>query len=61
MSHGRWTVFEDEDGNRHVLPIRDQREHDTSVDCWCTPRRDFESPWVVVHNSKDQREAHEKH
>ena len=53
-----WQVSEVDDGNRHVSPILDQREHDMSVDCWCRPRHDEDDPSIIIHNSLDRRELH---
>jgi hypothetical protein len=44
----------------HVMPVGDLREHDDTAECWCRPSRDEEEPRVVIHNSMDGREAHEK-
>ena len=44
----------------HVTPVNDLKPHLESADCWCRPVRDDEEPAVVIHNSMDQREAHEQ-
>ena len=61
-------------GDIHVLPERDLREHLETRDCWCRPRLEVvtdEIPWIdlppkvlgtiVVHNSVDGRELTEEH
>lgn len=40
----------------HVLPIKDLREHEASIDCWCKPKED---EGVIIHNSMDRREEYE--
>lgn len=51
----------------HVIPENDLREHDTSTQCWCRPRVEWQGPngehyatAVVIHNSADCREAVER-
>lgn len=51
----------------HVLPINDLRQHvENGIMCWCEPRiivgdeaEDF-AEYIVVHNSLDGREWHER-
>lgn len=38
----------------HVMPHKDLRPHDFTVDCWCGAKPDDEN--VVTHNSADRRE-----
>lgn len=45
-----------QDGNLHVIPLNDLREHDDSPNCWCKPIADEEYPNVWTHNSMDGRE-----
>jgi hypothetical protein len=53
----RWEVLGLENGETHVMPIGDMREHDESPNCWCCPWYD-ESVWV--HISIDRREIFER-
>jgi len=53
-----WAVIEVDEGV-HVFPIGDKRRHIMSLECWCRPRLDKEDP-VIVHNSMDGREFHER-
>lgn len=48
-----WRVSLTEDGDRHVTPIGDLREHTETRDCWCHPTDD---EGVAVHHSMDRRE-----
>ena len=45
------------DGQLHVVPINDLRDHVTSVDCWCSPI--INDDGIVIHNSLDGREKYE--
>jgi hypothetical protein len=51
------------DGNRHVLPIDDLREHVENRDCWCKPvlSRTDDNRILVTHNALDGRELVERH
>lgn len=42
----------------HVLPIKDLREHDETVGCWCEPHIEIvgEDGRVIVHDALDGRE-----
>ena len=44
------------DGQLHVVPVNDLRDHVTSVDCWCCP---IDDDGIIVHNSLDGREKYE--
>lgn len=53
----------------HVIPDRDEREHETGFECWCEPRVEWIDPAtglpypggaLVVHNSADGREYCER-
>lgn len=57
----RWLVRIDKYGNRHVMPINDEEEHELDEDCWCKPRYDDDDQGVIIHRSKDRREEHELH
>jgi len=35
----------------HVMPINDIKEHEESITCWCSPKRDTEEPEVIIHNA----------
>ncbi len=53
----------------NVLPLRDERPHERSAQCWCGPRvewldPDTNLPWpgngpLIVHHSADCREVSE--
>jgi hypothetical protein len=47
---------DDEEGQTHIVPINDTREHDISAECWCHPVPDEEDETIFVHNSADLRE-----
>ncbi len=47
------------DGNLHVTPEDDLREHILSLACWCHPTRDEAEPRVIFHHAMDQRERWE--
>lgn len=47
------------DGDFHVVPQHDLREHIISPNCWCRPVRDTEERNVWVHMSADDRESYE--
>jgi len=47
------------DGNIHVVPDEDLREH-RQYSCWCHPVPDVECDDVIVHNALDRREVHEQ-
>lgn len=42
---------------KHVVPLKDLKEHDLASDCWCEP---IESDGVFIHNSADWREVAER-
>lgn len=46
----------DPDGEYHVVPINDLKEHDLSSDCWCRPGTDGDYENIYIHNSMDGRE-----
>ena len=63
-----------ENGDLHVLPEHDLREHEETRTCWCQPAIEEitdDIPWlglppkhlgtIVVHNSADGRELVEQH
>jgi hypothetical protein len=54
----RWAAWE-ADGEVHVGPLGDFREHLLSRQCWCQPREDDEADWVIIHHSMDRREEFE--
>ena len=50
-----------------VIPVNDLREHEDSYDCWCEPAVHDEGEdgagepiRVIVHQSLDGRERHER-
>lgn len=37
----------------HVVPeFEGEREHETTIACWCSPVRDREQPLVIVHHRR---------
>lgn len=44
------------DGDLHVMPVDDFREHACSPSCWCGPVHDEDEPSVWIHSSLDGRE-----
>lgn len=68
MSGERWETLHvgAADGNIHVLPIDDLREHEERTTCWCKPRIEEERQprgkvKIVVHAAHDGRELVERH
>lgn len=61
----RWELIASggHDGNRHVLPIDDLREHVEQRTCWCEPvlERAKDGVLIVTHNALDGRELVERH
>lgn len=47
------------DGQWHILPINDLREHEERSDCWCKPTEDETEPDLWIHHAMDQRELYE--
>jgi hypothetical protein len=47
------------DGNLHVTPEGDLREHVLSLSCWCRPTPCEEDSQLIVHHAMDQRERYE--
>lgn len=56
----RWALLPAGDVDLHVVPTDDDKPHPLTVDCPCKPRRDPESPTVIIHNSWDHRELLEQ-
>lgn len=52
-----WTALLLENGERHVIPNNDLREHAEAPSCWCRP---FYEDEVCVHNAMDEREKLER-
>lgn len=50
----------DDPDDRHVVPVNDLREHDSSRSCWCRPTEDEDERHVLIHHSMDQRELYER-
>lgn len=54
----------------HSIPLKDEREHVLSLDCWCEPRIEWIDPgtglpWIgngpmVIHFAADCREVSEE-
>jgi len=53
--------MEDDDieGDTHIVPLGDFREHDVSATCWCRPTLDEEMDRLWIHHAMDQRELWE--
>lgn len=49
-----WMALLLENGERHVMPIADLRDHTEVPSCWCHPTDD---DGVWVHHSMDRREV----
>jgi hypothetical protein len=58
-AQGGWCTMDCADGFVHVVPLRDLRPH-MQHDCWCKPGASTNDDSVILHNSMDQREAHEQ-
>jgi hypothetical protein len=57
---GGWWGIPQQDGT-HIVPEDDLREHDLSMQCWCTPQHmDGLKGDVIVHNAMDKRELYEQ-
>lgn len=52
-----WGIFEPDNGEVHICPLNDLRDHVKDRICWCHPTED-EGLWV--HHSLDQREIVEQ-
>ena len=52
---GQWLALLLDNGERHVVPINDLRDHYMEA-CWCYP---IDDEGVTVHNSMDRREEYE--
>lgn len=46
-------------GNLHIMPTNDLRDHVDSTDCWCKPTQDDENSNLFIHHSMDRREEYE--
>lgn len=63
---GKWIVFEEDNGTRHVMPETDTLPHSTqtegnerelaTIDCPCNPKTSFEDTLTVIHNSFQDKE-----
>jgi hypothetical protein len=47
-----WKVTSYANGDCHVTPMFDEKQHDTEGTCWCCPQL-FEGAWI--HNAADGR------
>lgn len=54
-----WISPMDKQGFTHMVPIDDDSEHRYGDECECNPKRDQDTPHMLVHNSYDGREAYE--
>lgn len=54
MNLGGWESTQWREGDTHVVPLNDLREHEQYTDCWCNPVENEANIWV--HNALDQRE-----
>lgn len=43
----------------HIVPLRDLREHELSIHCWCEPTQDDEQETIWLHHAADGREQYE--
>lgn len=57
LDEARWRVELGTDGEMHVHPFGDLREHALAGDCWCNPTDDER---IIVHHSMDRREEFEE-
>jgi hypothetical protein len=39
------------DGNVHVIPVKDIKEHEESITCWCRPNVSADYENLVIHNA----------
>lgn len=54
-----WGLTLMSDGEYHVHPLGDRREHNLDVlECWCRPTRNEDG--LIEHNSADRRETYEE-
>ena len=46
----------------HVVPLKDQLDHEFDHECWCKPWSEVIQfgATIWVHNAKDGREVHER-
>lgn len=45
----------------HVVPVKDEKEHEDSSACWCKPVVEWEhAEPLCIHNSADGRELIEQ-
>lgn len=51
-----WKAVLFDNGERHVIPLNDLRQHFGDDECWCKPQ---DREGILVHNSADGREKHE--
>jgi hypothetical protein len=56
----RWLQLKTDDGECHVIPLGDLRDHDAEISCWCCPTPEPDEPCIVVHHSMDRREFYER-
>jgi len=45
-------------GDIHIIPINDLRDHAEGRDCWCKPvvAEEDAGGFIIAHNSMDRRE-----
>jgi hypothetical protein len=55
----QWAVYEQDTGDRHVMPLEDLKPH-IYQECWCCPKRDATDDYIVIHNAMDEREQYEQ-
>lgn len=47
------------EGEMHITPVGDLREHIQARSCWCHPKEP-DDDGIVIHNSMDRREEFER-
>lgn len=53
-----WQIFRDDDKDiTYILPLNDIKSHQWGLSCSCNPKQDEN---MIIHNSFDGREEHEK-
>jgi hypothetical protein len=48
------------DGNVHVIPVKDIKEHEESITCWCHPNISADYENLVIHNAFDEEYGDER-
>lgn len=53
MSNG-WRVTHFPNGEKHLTPLNDQREHEPGKSCWCRPRAPCDDHGAWVHHRSEE-------